>query len=113
MDFSPLPLNYKDVKKGSVYTLTTYCIRCRRETVHVVRAVSGDRFNPDGIYIDCQECKYPMYFGHTVHYFFRADCPSCGRKTVHALYEERGGLFRAGALVVKCLGCGRQTVLGR
>ena len=96
-----------------MYTLTTYCMRCRRETIHVIRAVSGDRFNPDGIYIDCQECKYPMYFGHVVHYFFKADCPSCGRKTVHALYEERGGLFRAGALMVECLGCGRQTVLGR
>ena len=97
IDFSPLPLNYKDVKKGSIYFVTTYCIRCRKETVHVIRAVSGDRLNPDGTYIYCKECKYPMHLGHVVHYFFKTDCPSSGRKTIHALYEERGGLFKARA----------------
>lgn len=115
VNFSPLPLIYKEMKKHkSVYFITAYCNRCRQETVHVIHAVSGDPlFTEGGIYIKCHICGDNIFFGKTIYEFFKTYCDTCKTVTVHALYETKGGLLTSGGLNIRCLGCGRKIFLGK
>ena len=63
MNFSPLPLYYKDVKRGSAYSVTTYCVRCRRETVHALYEEKGGLFKAGALIVECLGYGRPTQLG--------------------------------------------------